>query len=204
MKASIEQVAGIDGVREVLTKARACASKAHERAAKRAVQGMKTDGVRGVGKTYTVKRKHATQSIKFLRGGAGIYSSGKRINVLYFQHRKNTSPGRKGGKAVFSKLKRYDSGIFLNEDAIGGSRVSKAFMATLPSRGRGVYRRIVGKKTKGNQRLTHARGESVPEMLGHPDVRRSIESGAQDRYGKEFDRQLNRELDAALKGGVSL
>ena len=204
MKVTIEKLAGIDGIREVLSKTKAGASKAHDRAVRRALQGMKTDAVRGVGKTYTVKRKLAKDSITFLRGKGGIFSSGKRINAFFFKHRKNTSPGRRGGKAVFFKMKKYESGIFLNETTIGRSRVSKAFMANLPTRGKGVYRRIIGKQTNGEDRLTHARGESVPEMLNHPEIRDSIQKGAVERFNKEFDHQLNRELQSALKGGASL
>ena len=76
----------------------------------------------------------------------------------------------------------------MNLDAEG--KLSKAFMVRNTSgnvtRGSGLYRRI------GNHRdrLTLARGLSVPDMLSEYDVRSAVEQRATIRLQQELDREI--------------
>ena len=213
MKVTIEKLAGIDGISEVLSKTKASSSKAYVRAANRAAQGMKTDALRGVTKKYTAKRSKVAERVFVKRATEGdpsaeIYAKGRRVRSIYFRHRKNTRPGKKGGKPVFLQVKKDGGGLLS-----GSGGKSKAFIANMPhakGSARSIVQRVLkpdGRTQKtgtGKDRLKAVFSPAIPQMLNHPEIKEAIQEGAVERFNKEFDHQLNRELQAALKGGANL
>jgi len=196
--------AAIEEVAHLLRHVKDGAKTAIRHALNAAVNGIKTDGAREVSKIYavgkeTVKRRMWINKSTTDNLAAEATRKGPRFFARSFPHDRNTNPGVRGGKAVFLRPRRDGGGWFLDADATRGkSGVSKAFVATLPSRGRGVFVRI------GNHRdrLTHARGLSVPEMLGDPEIRRKIEAGASERLNKELDRQVKLMLKKSEVSGA--
>ena len=213
MKVTIEQLAGIDGIREVLSKARAGSSKAYARAANRAAQGMKTDALKGISKNYTAKRGKVAEKIFVKRAtesdpSAEIYAKGRRVRSIYFKHRKNTRPGKRGGKPVFLQVKKGAGGLLS-----GSGGMSKAFIANMPhakGSATSIVQRMLtsdGKTQKtgtGKDSMKAVFSPAIAQMLDHPEIKEAIRTGAVERFNKEFDHQLSRELQAVLKGGADL
>ena len=153
---------------------------------------IRTNAGKEVFRAFAVKSQETATKRMFVKKAtesnltATVERRGPRFFAKDFPFDPNTSPGRRGGKAVFLRPRRDGSGWSLDAER----NLSKAFVATLPSRGGGIYRRI------GNHRnrLTHARGLSVPDMLGDADVRRAVESAASQRLNKEVDIQIRKIL----------
>ena len=183
---------GIDRATEYLRHIKGGVQTAIKNAMNTAVTGIRTDAGRKTSKVFavddaTVKKRMWVTKATDRNLSAEVGRRGPRFFARNFPRDPNTMPGRRGGRAVFLRPRRDGGGWLLNADTeIGKHGVSKAFVATLPSRGRGVFRRI------GNyrNRLTHARGLSVPEMLGDAEVRGTVEANAAKRFNEELDRQV--------------
>ena len=196
MNISID-TSGIDRVVEHLRHVKGGAQTALKEAMNTTVVGIKTDAGREASRVFTVDPKTVKKRMWVTKATDGSLSAeasrrGSQLFALNFPHDPNTKPGRRGGNAVFLRPRRDGGGWFLNADSeVGKSGVSKAFVATLPSRSEGIFRRI------GNyrDRLTHARGLSVPEMLGDAEVRGAIETNATRRFNETLDRQINQILN---------
>ena len=196
MNISID-TSGIDRAVEHLRHVKGGVETAVKKAMNTAVIGIKTDAGREASRAFTVDPETVKKRMWVTKATDGNLSAevgrrGPQLFALNFPRDPNTNPGRRGGKAVFLRPRRDGGGWFLNADSeVGKSGVSKAFVATLPSRGRGIFRRI------GNyrNRLTHARGLSVPEMLGDAEVRRAIETNATRRFNEALDRQVAQILN---------
>ena len=127
---------------------------------------------------------------------------GPQWTARWFPYAPNTNPGQRGGRAATSRPRRDGGGIILDETARGSSQLSKGFVANLPVRGAGVYRRIVGKKNKdgGPSSLTHAHVVSAAEMLADPGVKSVVQANAQRRLHEALDRQIKELLEKIDKG----
>lgn len=194
---------GVEDAKQILRHVKDGARTAIQRALNRAATGIKTDGARETSKTFfvdsdTVRSRMVVSKASKTNLSITVSRKGGRFLARNFPRDPNTMPGVKGGKAVFLRPRRDGGGMYLNADTERGkSGVSKAFMATTPSRGRSILRRI----GKHRDRLTHARGLSVPEMLGDADVTKVIQAGAATRFNKELDHQVNHLL--TQREGVS-
>jgi len=122
---------------------------------------------------------------------ATISRKGPRWQARRFPIIENTRPGVRGGEAAAIVPRRSDGRMTLGAEG----KLSKAFMVRNTSgdvtRGSGLYRRI------GNHRdrLTLARGLSVPDMLSEYDVRSAVE----ERAAAKLQIELEREIQALLK-----
>ena len=190
---------GIEEAQRLLQNVKGGAQPAIMQALNVTAAGIKTDGSREASKVFYVNRdtvrsrmqvsKATTNNLRII-----VSRKGPRFFARRFPHDANTRPGVKGGSPVFLRTRRDGSGVSL--DAEG--KLSKAFVATLPNRGRGIYRRIGPHR----DRLTHARGLSVPDMLGAPDVRSVVQEGASKRLRSEIDRQVKLILEKS-EGGLT-
>jgi len=186
---------------DLLREIRGGAGKAFDEAVKSTAQVIRTDAGKYTSQIYDIDSKSVTRrfSINYHANGVSVERKGPRFFARNFRHDRNPSPGVRGTKAVFLRPRRDGGGWELTADSQRGvkkSGVSKAFVATLPGRGRGVYVRV------GNyrNRLAHARGLSVPEMVGNTQVVQQINDGAIARFNKVIDQQVNSMLNN--KGAV--
>ena len=191
---------GIDRATEHLQHVKGGAQIAIKKAMNVTVTGIRTDAGRLTPKTFAVDAETVKKRMWVTRAtdsslSAEVGRSGPRFFARNFPRDPNTMPGRRGGKAVFLRPRRDGGGWFLDSER----NLSKAFVVTNASgnrkdgsprrkmnRGSGIYRRIEGHRS----RLVHARGLSVPEMLGDVEVRRAIEANATRRLNTELDRQV--------------
>lgn len=120
-----------------------------------------------------------------------VRRKGPRWKASRFPMIDNENPGVKGGKEGGIRPYRSGSRIMLGAEG----KLSKAFMVRGVKkeikRGVGLYRRI------GNHRdrITHARGLSVPDMLSDYQVRSAVEQRAQARLALEVDREIRELLE---------
>jgi len=182
---------GIDSTKEHLQHIKGGAQTAVKAAMNKAAIGIRADAGRETSKAFavdsdTVKKRMWVTKATDSNMSAEVGRRGPRFFARNFPRTDNPSPGRRGTAAVFLRPRRDGGGWFLNEER----GLSKAFVATLPGRGRGVFRRIGNHRS----RLTHARGLSVPEMLSDAFVRQTIEANATKRLNEELDRQVVRLL----------
>lgn len=217
MKMFIETSKNSYNIVKVLEKSKNSMPRAYVRAANRAVVGMKTDGLRSITDEYTAERKKVEKKIGVVKASMGnmsafIYSKGRPLRSYYFKHRKNTNPGKIGGKSAFLQVKKKGSGYQFTGET---SRYSKVFVTTMPNGIPGLFRRTgknvpankvrVGKSRSGYNARTHTlKGREdieqlyspgAVQMLNNPEIRRQIKEGAIKRFYKEFDHQVTRELN---------
>ena len=183
----------------VLNHIRGAAPRAISHAMNRAIVGVRTDIGRVVPKTYVnVGRETAQKGVWINRAttsnlSASIRRKGPRLQARRFPHDPNTNPGVRGGQAVFLRPRKDGGGWHLKAER----NLSKAFVIRDKNgkmkRGPGIYRRIKNHRN----RLTHARGLSVPEMLADTQVRKVIQDGAVSRFNKNLDSNIANELRKA-------
>ena len=193
---------GADRAVESLRHIKGGIQTAVKNATNKAIDGIRTDAGKEASRVFAVSSKAVKKRMWVTKANdtnlsAEVGRRGPRFYARNFPHTPNTNPGRRGGRAVFLRPRRDGGGWFINADpTIGKSGVSKAFVATLPSRGRGVFRRI------GNyrNRLTHARGLSVPEMISDNEVRNIVQTNATRRFNQELENQVNQLLQQNTEG----
>ena len=159
--------------------------KATTRALNYAVRGMKTEAKKGIKREYTVKKiSDAASSIVVTRASysnmsAAMTSKNRPIALTKFSYKKNPRPGIKGTPTVFASPKK------------GGGGYTGGFYAVVGSHA-GAFRRA-GRSRRPIDQLF---GPSGTEMLNNKSVKDAIEQTAAERFGKEFDRQV----ELLLKG----
>ena len=155
--------------------------KGTSRALNRAIQGTKTDSARETRKEYKVKARDIRDSLRISRSTpsklmAEARGSGHRIPLAKFGAR----PARPGGR-------RPKRGISVHVKSRKVLRSS--FMARI--RGHvGVFTR----KGDASLPIEQKYGPAVPEMIGNPDVLERMTQGAQARFEKNLDHEINRTL----------
>ena len=162
--------------------------RATSQAMNRTAIGMKTDATKEIGGIYAVKKGNqakvrsliAVQKASETHLSAGIRSRGRPLRSIYYKHRANTSPGRRGGKSAFLQVKKAGGGGRL-DGADGGS---KAFMATMPNGTRGIFRR----NAKGKVNQVWSPG--VVQMLPTKNVKRPVEKNAMKRFNSNLDDRI--------------
>ena len=177
---------GLEQMPEKLKQIKSGIDTARERAKNKAVRGMKTDAIKGSLALYFTKRAKVAPRIRVVLNRSMIDSTGRPLRSYYAKHRRNTRPGQKGGKPVFLRVMKSETGRHL---ASGNTR-SAAFMATMPNGMTGIFRRNIA---SGKLQQVHSPG--VVQMLGNPKVSAKILEGAVMRYHKELDRQIGRSLE---------
>lgn len=151
----------------------------------RAVEHAKTQAMRKVRQTYTIKLaridarlqiQKATRSSLF----ASIRNVGRPIALSYFTIRPNHPATKRTKKIVYAQVRRD-----------GGSEIRKAFVARMKSGHDGVFRR-----TDGNQSLPISEfyGPSLPQMLGSPTVSTFVTEAATNMLQVRLEHEVSRLL----------
>ena len=190
-----------DGLEEALERLRHIKGGAEEalmRALNAAGSSVRNNAPKEVVKAFDVNKGAIAKRMYLERARPGDLSvtvgrRGKRWLAKWFAHDPNTMPRMRGGKAVFLRPRRDGTGgRLLDAHHPEGEThpVSKAFLADLPVRGRGIYARKRGDRNS----LVHVRGLSAPEMLKEPDVSGAVERGA--RYALQI--AINKEVKKLL------
>ncbi|MCL2392619.1 MAG: phage tail protein [Oscillospiraceae bacterium] len=184
---NIDTDGGIEEAVQALRSVSGGADKAIARAFNKTAGYMKDTAANEVPNVFTVSGKSVKAGMKIRKAktsslSAEISRSGPPLYARKFSFDANTSPGIRGGSAVFLR-ERHSGGRHL--DSIGGK--SKAFVV-----GRGL---VMRRPTSARLPIIHAEGISVPEMLSEPNVRSVI----QERGAARLTQELDREIQALLK-----
>jgi len=200
---NIDTQGSIDEAVHALRSVRGGANNAIARALNRTVGTIKDTAATEVSQTFSNVGADSVESgMRVSRATASkpsvtVTRKSPRWQARRFPTIDNTNPGVRGGAPVGIRPRKSGSRMML--DAEGNQ--SKAFMVRningTVDRGSGVYRRI------GNHRdrLTLARGLSVPDMLSEYDVRSAVEERAAARLQLELDREIQTLLKS--KGAQS-
>lgn len=203
-----------EGIEEALQALRSIKNKGPQAIAlamNETIKSVRVDAPKEAAKVYNVDGNVIKRRMQVSKAGpnklrASISRTGPAWTARWFPHDPNTMPGRRGGKAATSRPRRDGGGIYLdattnrNPSRSGSgnhSKLSKAFVARLPARGAGVYRRIEGKANEdgGRSSLTNAHVLTAQDMLADPDVRGAVQANAVRKYHKELDRQIKKLLE---------
>ncbi|MCL2201570.1 MAG: phage tail protein [Oscillospiraceae bacterium] len=187
---------------EMLRDIKGGASKAMYRAMNRALDGMKTDAARKVPENYIVSKVAVRAKLRASRAtrsnlSAELTSTGRPIRSIYFTHRRNPSPGKKGTSPVFLRVMQANSGNRLTGDRRYGH--SKAFMATMPNGTEGIFRRI-GRSSVETRReaISQVHAPGVAQMLDNESIRNVIKRNAEHRFSARFDHEVKHLLDGGI------
>ena len=212
------QGSGIEEAIRVLQSIKDKGPKAIANAMNATATFLRDDAARQVAKVYVADKNVIKRRMQVSKAGpnklqAFVSRTGPAWTARWFPYDPNTMPGRRGGRAATSRPRRDGGGKYLdamtnrNPSRTGSgnhNKLSKAFVARLPTRGVGVYRRIVGKKNSdvgkegysgGPGALTNAHVLTAQDMLADPDVRSVVQMNAARKYHKELDRQIKQLLD---------
>jgi len=148
----------------------------------RANRGTRTDASKNVRQEYNVKARRVKGSFTMQSASrrnltAAARSSGEPISLHHFSP-SPSQPGRRPRTGVSVKV------------AKSRKKITGSFLARMPNGGLGVFKRS-GRSRLPIQKL---RGPSVPQMLDHDNVLPEIESGAEDRFSKTLDQEIDHFL----------
>ena len=160
--------------------------KALARAINRAAETARTEASRKIREMYYIKHSDIRSTISIRKATASsiaaeVVSRGRPVALTKFRVTPRTVQPRRNSPVIV-RVKRG-----------GGGAVAGAFVARVSSGHVGVFRRL-GQSRLPIQQLY---GPSVPQMLGSPDVVRSVEQKAQEA----LEQRLNHEINRLLGGG---
>jgi hypothetical protein len=135
------------------------------------------------------------------------------MRLIKFNTKKNTKPGKAGGKAVVSRVSKGEGGSLDGK----GSK-SKAFIAKMKNNSIGIFNRTGKKasvltiaksfkhknvskywkrtfKKSGREIIQQLHGPGVVQMLRSPEISENIQTKATERFNKELDHQIQYLLD---------
>ncbi|MBP2654247.1 MAG: hypothetical protein H6Q73_1816 [Firmicutes bacterium] len=161
------------------------ASKAISAALNRTVDGVKTDVTRKVAETYDIKAKDVRASLKAQKStmatlNASVSGKGSPIPLIKFRVTPNKLGQQRTGTVLRASAKRS-----------GGKPIPGAFLAQFKSAHIGVMQRV------GKNRLPvkELYGPAVPQMMSENKVRQYVMDGANDRFEKRLDHEIERLLN---------
>lgn len=163
------------------------AKPAVARAVNRSVKGVRTDGVKLVRSEYNVKAGVISKAFTVRRATKGNLEavarvSGNRISLIHFDAKPSIPGGRKPAIGVSVKVKKQRKVI------------RHSFVARMRKNSSvGVFVR------KGKERFPILKKYSlaVPEMMDRDDIREEIQKGADKRFGKTLNQEINYMLQKA-------
>lgn len=166
--------------------------------------------------TYTIKvgeiNKHLDikDRATLSKLSVSLRSTGRPRSAVKFKHRKNTSPGRKGGSPAFLQVERSSGGNLLS----GGDGHSTAFVATMASGRKGLFQRTgkvadssvrehaarVKNVSKYNRRanrevLSQVWSPGIMQMLNNRVTREEVQDHFAELFNKKLDANINKMLD---------
>jgi len=168
----------------------------------RALQGIPKDTSMQARKTYNVKSTQIKGSFTIERAKKNRLSGfanakGGPISLYHFgaRPRKPGPPWPKQGVSVKVINRKKIPGAFIGDQAAGGDPTSKlrANYAVF-QRKTGRYMRTRTGKTKHSQYIKKLHGPSVPQMVDNKDVVDVAEEGAQERFNKTLDHEIDYTL----------
>ena len=194
------------GLEEALERLRHLGDKAEDaliRALNTAGSAVRSSIPKEIVKAFDVNKDIVGKRIYISRAKQGDLSvtvgrRGKRWLAKRFNRDPNTMPRQRGGSPVYLRPRRDGTGgksLDAHHPTGAEHPVSKAFIAHLPNRGRGIYARIGHYR----DRLAVAKGLSVPEMLNEPDVRSAVERSAEYALQVAVDKEIQKLLSESQK-----
>lgn len=187
----------LEGEQKAQTVLRTLGRKAEKPLAKalnRGIQGMRTDLVDGAREHYNVKAKTVRGSISVTRARAHTARQSRRLDAR-INVSGSTLPlysfGPRPRRPTPQRPPRVGVSVQVMKSS-GRKKIPGSFIADLPTRGRGLYWRAG--KAGSKDKLIALHSLSVPQMVDHEDVLERVENGAQDR----FTRNLEHEIDYTL------
>jgi|GEM_PF-2506624 len=194
---NIDTKGSIDEALQALRNVRGGAKQAIARALNKTAGTIKDTAAKEVSKAFvnigeqSVKDGMRVSKATVSNASVTVTRKGPRFQARRFPIVENPSPGVRGSAAAAIRPRRSGGQMTLGAEG----KLSKAFMVRNThgdvTRGSGLYRRI------GNHRdrLTLARGLSVPDMLSEYDVRSAVEERAAARLQLELDREIRTLLN---------
>ena len=170
----------------------------------RALRGVPLDASKKARETYNVKSTQIKGSFKIEHANKNSLSGfaeskGGPISLYHFnpRPRKPGPPWPKRGVSVKVKsTRKMIPGAFIGTLAKGGDPAKKARSSyAVFMRVPGKYMRSRAGKTKHSQYIKKRSSVSVPQMVDNDDVVDHVEKGANERFNKT----LEHELDYALR-----
>jgi len=160
------------------------APKAINAALNRTIEGVRTDVTREVTRTYDIKARDVRAVMKIKKSDiaslrASLSGAGNPIPLINFRVSPNKPGAQKAGTALRVSVKRS-----------GGKVISGAFVAQMKSGHVGVFVR----KDKKRLPVQELYGPAVPQMMGGDKVQQAVLAGAEDRFPKRLDHEIERLL----------
>ena len=164
------------------------------RAINRAIQGVRTDLVDGAREHYNVKAKTVRGAIDLTRARASTAKQSRRLDAR-IRVSGSTLPlysfGPRPRRPTPQRPPRVGVSVQVMKGS-GRSKIPGAFVADLPARGLGIYRRAG--RIGNTDKLISLHTVSVPQMVDHDRVLERVESGAQERFSKNLEHEVDRAL----------
>ncbi|MCL2249121.1 MAG: hypothetical protein FWC13_07595 [Oscillospiraceae bacterium] len=179
------------------------------------LKAMKPATIEIVRQTYTIQKSEVAKHLNIRdratlsKPSVSLVSTGRPRSALKFHHRKNTQPGRKGGRPAFLMVKRGEGGHLSGD----GSH-STAFVATMGSGRKSLFQRtgkIAGSEVKAYaasrknvSRYNSRQKREVISQVWSPGVtqmlrNRVTKEEVQNHFSKLFMKNFDEEVSKILK-----
>lgn len=180
----IDLTADIAKANVLLSHIKGGAPKAINSALNRTIEGVRTDITKQVTATYDIKAKPVRASMKITKSSmstlrASVASAGSPIPLINFRITPNKPGQQKPGSVLRASVKRS-----------GGKPIPGAFVAQMTNGHIGVFQRIGKKRLK----IKELFGPSVPQMMEETKINKQVMDGANDRFSKRIDHEIERLL----------
>lgn len=160
------------------------APRAINGALNRTIDGVKTDIVAHVRNTYDIKPGEVRKLLKATHSKpttlqASIRAKGSRIPLIQFHVTPNKPGQQSSGTVLRASVKQS-----------GGKPIPGAFVMKMSDGKLGVAMRV------GKQRLPvkELYGPAIPQMIGEENIQKYVMNGADERFKKRIDHEIDRLL----------
>jgi hypothetical protein len=180
------------------------APEAISKALNRAIDSAKTVINKSANKKYLIAQKNfkkfeTTYHAKKGNLSGSVVIESKRLNLYPKSGTPNegfkVSPKQENHKNPPSFYQSQVSRECGLENIEKTNSTSKAFVAKLPIRGDGLYRRLKGKTSGGKDKLTHAKGPYAGTMVSGQDVKDTVEKKAIETLNTRLNHEIDRIID---------
>jgi len=159
------------------------APRAINGALNRTIDGVRTDIVTQVKNTYDIKPGKVRKLLKVTHSQIGtlqasIRAKGSKIPLIQFRVTPNKPGQQAPGTVLRASVKQS-----------GGKPIPDAFVASANGRV-GVFERV----GKSRNPIKELYGPAIPQMISEPSIQKYVLDGAEDRFKKRTDHEINRLL----------
>jgi hypothetical protein len=159
------------------------APKAINSALNRTIEGVRTDITKQVTSTYDIKAKPVRASMKITKSTlstlqASAAGAGSPIPLINFHVTPNKPGQQNPGSVLRASVKKS-----------GGLPIPGAFVAKVGNHV-GIFRRV----DKRRFPIMELYGPATPQMMNEVKIRQQVMDGANERFGKRLDHEIDRLL----------